>query len=239
MAPGVKHEIRIGAEGFEPCKITVTAPAAGSESVHEIDLAPLPPRPTLLVMLASSRPVRRAGFGLYRAGTERGDMPNLMKPDVRAGKDGRFRLERLLPGRYVMVVKPGTTWFESRGHYLPSETEVVLPERGETEVTVAVRLGGRIRITARDAAGKAISAACRVTDSRGRALPVRFVAEGAHGVSWSDTELVEGVANVVDPALLPGRYRVELNLEGHHPWSEEVDVEEGETTNVEGTLSPR
>ncbi len=33
------------------------------------------------------------------------------------------------------------------------------------------------------------------------------------------------VPNVVDPALVAGRYRVELMLENHHPWSGEVTVE--------------
>ncbi len=239
MAPGVEHQIRITAEGFEPHEMTIVAQEAGREAIHEVDLSPPPPRPTLVVAFESPHPVRRAAFGLYKVGVERGDMPNLLKADEEAGEDGHFHLTRLLPGRYVLVARPETTWFEARGHYLPVEAQVVLPERGEATVTLTARVGGRIRISARDGSGKAVAAVCRVLDTHGRYLTIRYVAEGAHGVSWSDEGLVEGVPNVVDPALVPGRYRVELTLEGHHPWSGEVAVEAGRTTEVKAMMLPR
>ena len=63
-----------------------------------------------------------------------------------------------------------------------------------------------------------------------------FTGRDEHSYSVNDDELVEDVPSVVEPALAPGTYTLELVLDGYRTEVREVGVKAGETTNVEVPL---
>ena len=177
---------------------------------------------------------RHAAFGFWREGSF-GERPDFLANAV--SEHGVFRLDSLSPGAYRLAVRPGGHWDWGLSYILQEETSVVVRRGGDAAITIAVRTGGRILITARDPSGIPLEATCRVRTAGGFALPVMFIRRTVRLVATSTVQLSDG-PTVVHPALPEGTYRIELSCDGYRDAAYAVNVEKGATTPLDATLEP-
>ena len=145
----------------------------------------------------------------------------------------------LVPGRFTLIARPGTDFWDDAGYHLEIRREIVLPPEGELELRLALRAGGRLRIAARDAAGALLEADCVIRDGAGEAQAVTFSTHSEH-VAMSQGDALGSLSpSSVAPPLPPGRYTIELSLDGYEPRTVEAEVKENETTNVDVGLVAR
>ena len=109
---------------------------------------------------------------------------------------------------------------------------------GELQVQVRFSWGGFLRIAARGAGGELLGAECEIHDASGATIPAQFKAVAdVWPPRWS-TRLWVGVASQVEQPLLPGHYKVHLQMTGYRGKDAEVDVEAKTNSLLEVTLAP-
>jgi hypothetical protein len=230
VSPETTYSVEAGADGYVSQSREVLSPAEGGERLVVFELEPEDPRPSLRVTLVP--PVKKAGFAFFREGED----STAIDVDAEA-RDGTFRIGGLLPGRFRLVARPGGGWKETRGYWLDAETMVTLPERGETAVTLPIRPGGRLRISLTGPDDEPIRAPCTIRDQAGNPVPVTFRAHYGGGTMMSSRRRITGGGpNEVEPALPPGRYRVEIAREGYRPLSVAVEIRAGSTASLDLAL---
>ncbi len=242
LAPGATHSLQVFRRGYRAERVTVVAPAKGGEIDLTVPLVVKRPGPTLVLTLRveeGAPAIDRVGIGGYHPRTERGPVPSWFKDATRSESDGRFRFKEVPAGRWVVIARPGTRWNEPPGHFLFAAAEVVLTDGEEVEVALDAKLGGRLRIAARNPDGAFLNAGCRVLAADGRALAVVFLAQDQSGTTFGNGTLAGRVPNEVDQPLPPGTYRVEFEMEDRHPKAMTVVVNRGETTEVNVVLEKR
>jgi protocatechuate 3,4-dioxygenase beta subunit len=227
--------------GFEEHESEIVAPEDARERHEVIELQPLRPRPCLVVTLRSPRgaePVSEAGFGWFRVeGTDfQRSFPEFHR-DVK-GEDGRFRLADLEPGRWRVVVRPGGEYYGGRAFFLEEELRVDLPTEGEIEREIPVRTGGRLRLSARDEAGRYLGANVAIRDAGNAELPIDLAFRQRGIASFGGSQLQKGECEVLR-ALPPGWYEVELNLDGYRTVVVPVEIEAGKTAEIQALLEER
>jgi hypothetical protein len=176
------------------------------------------------------RPIEHASFG-----------PHPGFGEWVTGQEGRFAVTRLDPGGQELVVRPDGDFESTDCYYAPIQVSVEVPSEGFAELELVAQPAGRLAIAARDAAGNPLPARCVLHDATGATVPVRFfvVQESEEGeiasVSASDDKLHKQLSHV-DPPLAPGRYDVELSMDGFLPEFVPVTIAAGRTTSVSVTL---
>ncbi len=234
--PGETVRLDYGAGDYEPFSFAFEAPGAGESRTERLALARPKPRPEILVRLTdpSRGGVEHAGFALYPNAERTPFAFHTWDLDAEAG---RFRITGALPGRALLVVRAGGSWRGGDAHYLEASREVHVPEEGTLEVEMAVVLGGRLRLRARDPDGSGLGPACVVRNEQGREMDVRFVGRRANSYSVGDA-LETDVSTNVEPALPAGVYRLTFTTDGYLPKTTEAIIRPGETTTVDVVLTP-
>lgn len=245
---GQEYRISVGDEAYQPAHWTVTSGAVGATVVHELALVRAAPKPSLLVTFEGpgAAALDRAWIELAPPPAEPSDAPGAappppvgLNPEAEKIGPGVFRLNGLSAGRFTLIARPGTDFWENVGYQLEIRREIVLPPEGELELRLALRVGGRLQIAARDAAGALLEADCVIKDGAGEAQAVTFCTHSEHVAMTQSDALGNLSPSYVAPPLPPGRYTIELSLSGHEPQTVEVDVKENETTKVDVTLGDR
>ena len=229
VRPGHEYEVSTHLAGFVTKREKVTAPVRGLRRTHAIVLKRQRPRATLRVLLKGvDKAPLRAGFGLFAEGRAR----PVMKRDAEPDDGGVYVLEGLEPGAYTLRVHAGSLWDYPLSLFIPAQVQVVLPEGGEAETEVAVRLGGRLRMRATMQDGGPLRCKCEVRDVTGRRMELLFItADKAYSRTWLDDEFSESA-----PALDPGTYTVRFFRDGYRTETRAVGVRVGEVTPVEVSL---
>ena len=215
--------------------------SAGGESRERFDLEPeSAPSRSLRILLRGegAESLGKASAAFFAPGQEGLSAEISTRPlDV---KDGRLEVADPPPGRWRLVVRPGGPWNGNTAAWLDAETDVEVPEGGDLDVELPLRPGGRLRVSARDPEGRFLQARCEIRDGTGRRVPVRFTTQHGEG-NWSGHSGALGAdaPAVVEPALPPGTYRVDLRHDGYLDRSEEVRVEPGRWKDLDITLERR
>ena len=252
---GQELRITVRDEAYMPAHGTATAGAAGTTVVHELALVAAAPKPSLLVTFEGpgASALDRAWIRLAGPPSEPSEpagatggapLPPAPAPvglntaAVRVGA-GTFRMTGLAAGRFTLIAKPGSGFWDDAGYHLEIRREIVLPPEGELEVRLALRTGGRLRLAARDAGGALLEADCVIRDGAGEAQVVTFSTHSEH-VAMSQGDSLGGLSpSTVAPPLPVGTYTIELSLDGYEPRTVEVEVKESETTDVDVRLKAR
>ncbi|MEW5749010.1 MAG: carboxypeptidase-like regulatory domain-containing protein [Candidatus Thermoplasmatota archaeon] len=159
--------------------------------------------------------------------------------------DGVAVFQNMPPGSHRVLLRPDGDWTWYQTMYVCEEIPVLIEEARETAVTVALTLGGKLRLCIEDEQGRKLPATCTVHDSAGTKLDVSFIArDDSRGILYrSDTIPHRGaVANEPDAfvqgGLPAGRYRVEARLEGFRSAEITVEIRKGEVTDGKLALVP-
>lgn len=235
--PGNEYAIEIRHAGHERCEHPVVAPAAGEERLETIDLVPLRPRPSLVVVIRGpdGGPIRKAGFGFYDPPDEHGFFR--IRRDSEA-RDGRHVLANLDPGRFRVLVRPGGEFLGGRSYWLEEEFLVTLPTEGEVVRELTARPGGRLRLTAKDGSGRHPMTTVRIRDVTGEDVPVELVERQQGMASFGGSLLQQEGAELLTP-LPAGRYEVTFSAKSCREATVSVSIEAGKTAVVTVTLEPR
>lgn len=236
VLPGETYEVVLHLEGFERIVRTVPGPPMGLEHVERIDLVRFRARPTLSVRLSNpaGTEIAKAAFWFFAEGSSG---PITRRPDLSRNAqptdNGAFQVNDVEPGRYRVVIKPGNNSWGGEGHYLPIETDIVLPAEGVVERSYEVTLGGRLSIGAVRSDGESVVAGCTVRSAQGDIVDAMFMRGRAMGRS-----LGKGT-NLLEPPIPPGWYRIEVENSEYSPRTVSALVERGKTTEVKVRLAPR
>lgn len=235
MPAGETYYVSVWGDGLPQRDLTLEAPADQATHREVIELGTEAAKPQLVVTLAApgEAQVMLAGFGFFKPSARWA----FDRRDVKA-KDGRFVIERLQPGTYVMKVRAGGAWWGGHGHYLQESRTVTVPEEGEAEIRLALRPGGRLRIVARNPEGDVVAAPCTIRDAAGAEMAVSYVTRTEHGLTSSGGSLGGQVGSNVDPALPAGTYEIALAHKDYFPKRLTVEVVAGQTKDVEIALQP-
>ncbi|MBI1849447.1 MAG: hypothetical protein HYR85_03780 [Planctomycetes bacterium] len=220
--PGAFYEIRVSCDHYEEERVDVVAPAAGEKRTVAVTLEPLRNPPGIVIDLTGpdGKPITDARFDLFAADAawpawERGT----------SSEKGHYRLAELEPGRYRLMIEPGTIEEASANWFVPTIDDLEFVRNGgERVIEVRALVGGRLRFVAHDAEGRPIRAQWRVLEPSGRSVL---------GSGLTSPATLEGVTGRVLP---PGSYVVECSADGWTPRTAEAAVVAGETGVVDLTL---
>ena len=239
--PGAAYEVTVSSRGFRSVTRRVLAAAAGGETRERFDLEPEPAASRFLRLVLrgeGAESLKQAAVGFFAPGSE-GFFPDFTRGPLEM-RSGRIEVEAPPPGRWRLVVRPGGPWNGNTATWLDAETEVEVQEEGNLDVELSLRPGGRIRVAARDPEGRFVQARCVLRDATGQKVRVWFTTQHGEG-NWSGHSGALGAdaPAVVEPALPPGTYRVDLRQDGYLDRVEEVRVEPGRWKDLEVTLERR
>ena len=248
LPPGVECALRVSAEGYVPEDLTVTGPAEGTQRRLKVTLAAEAPRPTLLVTLRgpSGQPVKRAHFEVMAKGpptpaVPAGGAPIPMALDgntqtTLTSEDGIYRLERLPAGPVRLRVQPWRGFLDESGYGLTIEREIELPQEGEHRIELVAERGGRVRVAARDDAGKLLDAACLVRNAEGETIQLNYMGQAGSVMMSIPGQLGTLSPALSEPPMPAGDYTLELSFERHSK-TVSVHVKPGETIVVDIKLT--
>ncbi len=239
VAAEADFEVRVEAEGYFPVEFSVRSAGSGNATLHEVELRPDPGASGLDVHLEgpTARGIDRCHLHLHRMAPGAEAVQLTIKPESEAPPaPPRFRTGRLPAGRYAVRVAPGSSAWESTGYFLEERREVDLEPGARAVLVLTPRLGGRLRLDARDAAGRRVEARCTVRDASGAPQDVMFDTHGTNTWESSSARLGTLSPSTVSPALPEGTYTVELELDGHPPQRHAVRLMPGRTTFLDVTF---
>jgi hypothetical protein len=244
VAPENDVRLKVAKDGYETVPLHLPTVAAGTTVRRTVDLEPVS-EPSLVVVLTGphARHVPRCLIDLQpldarEPGDDDASPGRTVEAETQAGAGPTtFRVRGLAPGRHRLRVHPGAGFMEAAGYYLPVDREVALPAQGDLRVEVEASLGGRLRVAARDDAGRLLSAECRIRDATGQAREVMFQTFAATQSQASSGTLGTLSVAVVDPPLPAGTYTLAFAMDGYRSQSVDVEVRVGETRDVDVTLS--
>ena len=127
---------------------------------------------------------------------------------------------------------------------LPTEAHVLVSPGHETQVEAACALGGVLEIAVRDAHGRCIGAEVVLRDERGAVVKASFGARmpcsnpSAHTWATCLDGLLPQVPSIVEHALTPGVYEVEVRVEGEAPRYRSAEIFAGRVTQVAFATPP-
>ena len=144
---------------------------------------------------------------------------------------GHARVAGVPPGRYRVMLSQYPAHYTVEGYWLTVYENVEILPGAEASLSVAIPVGGRVRVTVRDLKG-AMLAPGRVVlkGSTGHETGVRFGKESDKG-SYS-RQIRDPVPAFSLTTLRPGRYTVEAV-----GVTREVTIERGKTTDIEIVLN--
>ena len=265
LAPGRTVRVTVTLAGFEPASLEFRTGGPGTQIQRRVVLSPSASASNLVVRLTGpdAAAVRSCWFHLERLDapavppsveTGPGDIAPPTPLPVASGPEDRtetpaerdeagnavYRLADLAAGRYRLVVRPEASLMGETGFHVPDVRTVDLPPGGEALVDSEARLGGRLRVAARDESGRLLEASCRVLDARGEPQEVEFLTYGTDVSMRRGGRLGPYSPSTVVPPLLPGRYTLEFALDDRFLAARTVEVlvEAGRTTDVDVTLTP-
>jgi hypothetical protein len=238
---GATYHVSASSKGLVEVSRTVRAPGVGAEHVEEILLEPTPPPPNRALVL---RFVTEAGAPADVAAVEAASSPFSGadgEPREWAGptSNGRFRIDGAPSGRWRLAVRPGGISVGSPRPWLEVAREVDVAESGDTEVAVALRLGGWLLLSAKAPDGSLLPVQCRVIDASGTSAVRYFMIRHQGGTSGHSGALSSEGPAQVEPALPPGVYTVSVSHEGYLDRTVEATVRAGETTTLEISMTPK
>ena len=239
VVPSAPCTLRVRKEGFHDGALQITAGAARTTEVATVELLPAAPAPKLFVSFTGPhvQAVEQAAFSLEDpAEPGRMALDRYLRDEE---KTGTYRVPDVKPGRYRLTVRPGEGMWGAFGYFLPEVLEVVIPTEGEERLEIPLRLGGRLRIAARDAQGALLEADCEIRDASGETLAVKFTAQAETMATTGVGRLGALSPSIVGPPLPAGSYTIELSLDGYHQQTVVAEVKASETTNVDVTLRGR
>ncbi|MCP3918972.1 MAG: carboxypeptidase regulatory-like domain-containing protein [bacterium] len=220
----------------------IVAPPAGTEAVVMIPLADWASLGfgtlVLHVTATDGSPVDCVEFRLLALDGQ--EPPPVVDRRTLRADGGRFVLDEVRAGDYLVRVRPTISTHARRSIHVPTEITVAVRAGASTEHRVALSVGGRLRLGVRDEAGDHVPATVTLRDARGRECAVHFELVHPDGSVHGGRSRLDraGVYDVV-PALAPGRYELELSCVGLDPSVMPVRVEAGETTEAAAVLRHR
>ncbi len=223
VPPERELRLSISCEGFRTRALRVFSKPAADSQTYTIVLEPDAPKagidsetpeetaPThgsLVVALKSpdGTAIPRAAVGLFRRGKAHPEWRRRAR-----GAGNVFRFDDIRPGTWRLVVRPGGTWAGAEAFWLDAETAVEIRAGEVSRVEVATSRGGRLRLAARDTAGRPTHARVRVLDEDGKPLDLKIVARSSGGHGMGSASLSVPGPNEVAEVLAPGRYTVEFS----------------------------
>jgi RNA polymerase sigma-70 factor (ECF subfamily) len=241
--PGVKYDVKLLVRGAAKAaapsaKLTVVAPELGAARSEQFETNPAVSPAALVVKLHGPTPPARAGVALFAEGVDFPNGPEVLR-DV-AFDGGVVRLDRLPPGRFRVVVRPGGRWDDAGAYFVEQSASVELRAGGETSAEFALEAAGRLSLGARTPDGRFVAARCVLRTEAGEV--VHFLAPRRE-VGWSGEfrdMLSPSGAVVLLPALRPGVYSVACTVDGAADVGEKrVVVRAGEVVEAIVELAPR
>lgn len=231
------YSLVIEAAGYEPLQWTM---AWKADSVpYQAKLLRLTPMP-LRVVNANGTPLTGAQVYLHLRGEPPG---HVIFPSYVADADGKVTAPALVPANYWLhVVVPGKGYA-----VLPN---AIVKENAPELLTVTLRPGGRVRLTAKNSDGRLLGGVAlslnEITSGAASALPGEIAPRGNDGAiylySQRRSTLVtrdnDGIVELTDVA--PGRYQARLYMPGEaNPPSQTIEVKSGETTDASAVYALR
>jgi len=239
LAPTTKYEIVVERDGFETARVPIETGPIGTSLARVVPLVAAAPRPALVLAFTGphAETLDRVHVELLDLGGTNGE--SIVRDASGLTGTATCRFPDVPPGHYRITVAPGTSGWDTNGYYLRETTEVRVPPEGEAVVGVALRVGGRLRISARDESGGLLNAFCVVRDGAGEAQEVMFCTYAENVWMMNSTTLEGASPATVDPPLPAGTYTIELEQRGFEPRTVDATVREGETTDVDVKLVAR
>lgn len=148
--------------------------------------------------------------------------------------EGRVEIPGTTPGTLTVTVAGGSALYSGESYWLPASAAASVAGGRTSDVELTMELGGRVRVTLRDASGAVVAPArLDLVSAAGDRLRGLFVHVKEDG-SWS-TEL--GAApSVLGQPVPAGRYVVSAKDAGGVAVTKEVEVVRGTTADVELAL---
>jgi hypothetical protein len=148
--------------------------------------------------------------------------------------DGRLEIPGTTPGTLSVSVAGGPALYSGEGCWLPARAAVSVVGGRTSEVDLTMALGGRVRVTVRDAAGEIVAPErIDLLSAAGERLPVLFVHVKGDG-GWS-TKLGAAPA-VLGTPVSAGRHVVSVRDAGGGTVTKDVEIARGATADVDVIL---
>jgi len=220
--------------GFQDAEVQVTAPAAGREEQHRIELHKKRDRATMVVSLrdvpAKLMPDR---YG-FRLEPKAGGQPVKRTVGV---VDGRCVLADLAPGAYHVHARAQGLWLVFGGYLETLDVDVDLEPARETTLELRPRPAGRLMldVVSRDGNTDA-PLEVEAEGPRGERIRWKFCKGDRGGYVTSTGKLphAKGPAYVTEP-ILPGVYRLRFRNDDGTTFDREVEIVAGERTRAKIT----
>lgn len=216
--------------------VEVIAPGADEDLEVALVLESAPQRgATVTVRFGEAGDVslERAFVGFYRMS---GSFPE--KRWEQRPTENTATIPHVSPGVYRLVAKPGAYATGIDRWYLTFEKTIELAEGDDVTVNVPLEEGGRVRLRVHDSEGAALPACWRLTDGRGVEVAdwAFAVTPSGSGVGGRKGGMPAHQPGVLDPPVPPGRYSLEVSLDGYAPERREVEVKAKAYADVDVTL---
>lgn len=233
---GVIHAVTEEVWRADP--VEVVAPDAGEETDVVLVLEPTQrsgATVTVRFLGGQEVPLERVFVGLYR---DEESFPR--KRWEQRPVEGTATLHHVPAGTWRLRAKPGGYATDIDTWYVPFDRTLDLVDGGEAEVDVPLVEGGRVRLRVRDPDGADRPANWRLTDGRGREVAdwAWAVSPEGRGAGGRKGGMPDQQPGVLDPPVPPGRYVLEVTLDGFLPERREVEVSPRAYADVEVTLRP-
>jgi hypothetical protein len=240
--PHVECELRIEAPGFVSTTQSFDAPAAGEFARQHLSLRRDPLLARLRIQLLPEdgenlEPIGEASFAFSPRGTESPARTAFVRNA--SSVDGGFELDALPGGAWTINATAGGAYRHYRDSWCEAQSEVNLVPGAQSSCTIALVAGGRLRLRALAPDGTGVGAACEITDPRGQALELSFVARSPQGARESRTRLDARGASEVHPILPAGTYELILRAEGFEIERRLVRIDARKFVDIEAVLVPR
>ncbi len=245
IAAGGEHRIQVDCDGYLQTFVEFTGPELGARVDVSVTMEAIPAHGSLTVIVRDpdGRPIARTGLALFPPGAAVTTAGRVEHEHFGNAADGRFTVTEVGAGPWRLGVRPGRhwqpdwSWDGDAGTWLDEVLDIEIPATGEKEIVVVARPGGRLRIAARDEAGMLLPAAVTVRDAAGQTVAIELATRygsGAHSLGGDHLDVA--APSDVATAFPPGRYRVELSLEGYETRVIDAEVEAGKTCLLDTTL---
>ncbi|MCZ6786926.1 MAG: sigma-70 family RNA polymerase sigma factor [Planctomycetota bacterium] len=144
---------------------------------------------------------------------------------------GHARVDGVPPGRYRVMISEFPAHYTVEGYWLTVYKNVEILPGAQASLSVAIVVGGRVRVTVRDLKGTMLAPGRVVLKgASGYETGVRFGKESDKGsYSWGISDPVPAFSLTT---LWPGRYTIEAV-----GVTREVTIERGKTTDIEIVLN--
>jgi len=229
LVPEEPCEVRASRPGYHERTFEFPAPGPGEIREEILELFPKLPHPSLVLALRDpeGNPVRRADCAVLHEGDPfRRDLRRIDDPG------GTLRVADLDPGPIRVVVRPLGDGDEA-SYFLDETVDVEIPEEGEAKRSLRLRVGGRIRLSARDSEGNPVPSWVEI---RNADTGARIDADLSRDARWGPRNQWHDGNAILQPALPAGLYSVTLRPTGFRDRTLEARVEARRTTTIETTL---